>query len=294
MRVKKQSSSRREGLGKETFAEKPARTPPHSGPSTPITSNHLNAAGSSGRRAVRQRALLHMWHRLEPELQSLDFDAQEFACQACSVYRRGQLPETKNAYKQRRRWLGRVARDLENLRRDLERLGPAVEVLCDDLRIAHRPAREPVPLLQLMGLRGSDEYFRLRSLPDPAKSLVEFLQILGAAERFLSQETQLIRDAIPKTRALWRSKPEIGWRRGGLQYILMRLLRERAAPRITVRQAHERIAKVLHKLDGGAISSDEVKGYFPAIRQAIERLSPTYKEKCDQVLATRLKLPPKN
>jgi hypothetical protein len=35
------------------------------------------------------RKLHRLWKKLEPELASLDFAAQEFVCQACSAYLRG-------------------------------------------------------------------------------------------------------------------------------------------------------------------------------------------------------------
>jgi hypothetical protein len=252
--------------------------------------------------STRPRALTRLFDRLEPELKVLDFEAQEFACQACSAYERGGTPDFRREYKETRRWISRIVRDLGRLERQCQVLGENIQALpCDgtrsqslpdEIREARKPRPSPISLLELAGVEGPLAYFRARSLPDPARPLEDFLQSLATAKSFLTNEIRFLRLEIPRVRPLWKQKPILWWQKGGFEYVMERLFRERGG--LTLKEAHKSIGEIRRKLDGMKLTLDEERGYSSAIARAIDRMPLAYKTDCDEVLRAVLMLAAKS
>lgn len=237
----------------------------------------------------RTSSLKAWWFRLETELKGLDFEIQEFVCQACSAYLRGKGVDVRRERQERRQWLKRVLRQMDRSGAQCKALRGALQSVPDAIRRAHRPEVLKVPLLEFIGLRGPAEYFRVHGLVDPATQIERLLQALTETDTFLTKEAKWMRDKIPRVRALWKARPIYWWQSGGFEYVLERLLREQA--NLEVKKAHHLIIEIRCKLDGKRLAFDTEKGYSPAIRQSIKRMPSDYKKECDKALKSRFNLP---
>jgi len=250
---------------------------------------------------TRTRVLTSLFTKLEPELRTLDFEAQEFACQVCCLCEIGSQPEVRDTYQEERRWIKRIIRDLKGVRkscnglraqlRDVPSISLRSRPLIDEVREAHKPRLSAVSLLELAGMAGPIEYFRSHSLPDPAATLDALLMSLDNADEFLAEEISFLTREVPRIRAFWKERPILWWQKGGLQYVLERLFRERG--RLKLKDAHEMIGKIRFKLDGTK-PDHTYKGYSPRIATAIKHMPPDYRKACDRVLLTALNLPPQH
>ena len=89
-----------------------------------------------------------------------------------------------------------------------------------------------------------------------------------------------------QVKPLWRRRPHEFWMRGSLQYILMRLFRERARQPMTAHQREQGTAEVLSKM-GWNLGIQEKPSGCSAIRQAVKRLPRKDKAECDRFLAEK-------
>jgi hypothetical protein len=247
----------------------------------------------------RPRALVRLFNKLEAELKCLDFEAQEFVCQVCSAYSRGSMPDTRQEYKATSKWLKRISRDSKGIERQCSQIREKIVAIPDDqirssslpdeIREAHRLPFYHISLLELAGLQGPVAFFQQRSLPDPAQTLEDCIDALARTSKFLRAEGRFLHGRIQETRALWKQEPILWWQRGGLEYVLERLFRERA--RKKVKEAHHLIIEIRYKLDGKRTAFDTEKGYSPAIARTIKRMPTNYKKQCDKVLKLRFNFP---
>ena len=235
--------------------------------------------------------MLHLEELLKSELNGLDPAARKFAQTVCYTYLWGTLPETRKEYQGRRKRLRHTSKQSMQLAIELRSLLDKIQKLSDDVRVAHTPRFASVPILGLAGLAGPVEYFRIHSRRDPSAPLNTCRESLAATESFLIRESKFLEDKARKTKPLWKVKVEFGWQKGAFQYVLERLFRERA--RLTIEQAHLRIIGIRLKLiaKNKRLKFDEEKRCSTAIRNAIDRLPPAYKQQCDRVLSSALKLP---
>jgi hypothetical protein len=238
---------------------------------------------SKSRRRINQK----LWLKLEPQLGGLDFESQEFACRICTAFICGQSKNIRNNFKTYRKQLKQVAQSLERLRTGLIDLQPALTTARDEIRFAYTPRGVPMSVNQLMGLNGSKDYFDIKSLPDPAGHLETLLNAVQETVEGLSSNISYIDRQIPGTQALWKARPELSWEKGGLEYLLLRLLTERHHPPLSRIDAHKKIVEIVQKIDNRVLNIQDTK-YSSAIRQAINRMPREYKRTCDRVFASIL------
>jgi hypothetical protein len=239
--------------------------------------------------ATRSRALTGLFSKLEPELRDVDFKAQEFICQICSAYLRGLDVRTRQEYKDRRRWLKSIVRELNQIGGQCRSLREKLQFLPDEIRQAHKSRISPVSVLELAGLESPIQHYRNRSLADPAASLEELARVLTVVDDFFTAEIHSMRNKIPRTRALWKEHPILWWQKGGLEYLLKRLFTERC--KLTSQRAYELIIGIRRKLDGSDLRIDKEKRDASGIRKRISDMPPDYKRACDRVLNAAFDLP---
>jgi len=223
---------------------------------------------------------------LESEIERLDARTTEFILTACQIYVEGVLPENRNRYHNSPKWLRRIASQSKRLSNDLERITRKSQTLPDDLRQAHI---RTIPLVALVGLSGAAEYFRKHIDIDPGAPIDRFREVLSQIRKILLQEINFLESEALNTKPLWKSKPQLWWQKGTFEYLLERLFRDRFD--LTVERAHLLIINIRQKLDGKKLKFDEDRKICPAIRNAIDRLSPAQKKECDDVLMDTLEFP---
>ena len=233
------------------------------------------------------RMLPWHWRKLKAELHNLDFDAQEYVCQLCVVYLKEHSFEEATAHKRTRKFLARTGGKLTRLIKWLDRR-PDLEELANALRLAHRPLGDPLTPLDRAGLSSSDLYFIRKGLPDPSTPILTFMQCMRDLSFAMKEERKFLRGQPSRTRALWKTRPNL--RKGRMEYLLLRIFRERSNPRATLEIAHRRMASVFRKLLDRRLKFDPEKKYYPAIHSAIDRLKPEEKTECDQRLLRDLNM----
>ena len=106
-------------------------------------------------------------------------------------------------------------------------------------------------------------------MDDPGGGIAEFCIALTNVEHYLSDEASRLNALIPATKALWKIKPEIFFRKGGLEQLLLSLFTD---ANLSVKEAHQRFAKIVYKLEQRTITIDKDSGYSSAIRRKLERV----------------------
>jgi len=235
-----------------------------------------------------------MYNMLKQELSGLDFECQEFVCQACSAYLQGLDEDIRLEYQQTRGRLRTITPDIKRLRKACSIVGDQLGGLIDQIREAHRPRFSTVSFSEFVSNDGRLEYFRSKKIPDPAEPLVELRQSLINLDGYLDKEVRYIRRRIPRTRAAWKQRPILWWQKGGLEYVLLRLFTKRA--KLKVVRAHQLIVSILNKLASPkrVFYKYKEQGYAPSIRRRLATMSPSYKRQCDKVLEKVFELPAKN
>jgi len=235
-------------------------------------------------------------HQLAPELQDLQYSAQEVVCQICSAYRERESSEARHSLNAQRRRLNTIATRLAALKKGLtneQKLLAAAE----EIRSIHRPLGAPGSVSEVMHfLGGGDyfasqkEYFEKTNRADPAEPLDKLAKNLATARHFLDQEIAFVQSKIQSIKAPWKVRPHLWWQAGGIYYLLDRIFREASVKPTTQADAHRKIIEIMRKVDHRVLTFDLSKGYCPAICTAIERMSSDYKQLCDQHLQEWLDL----
>jgi hypothetical protein len=201
----------------------------------------------------------------------------------CLVYVQWSLREQRRGYKDERRTLVELAKDLERIRQNCQELGREIDLISERVREAHIPLGSPVPFMYALELRGPLEFFIRNSLPDPASGLAALSQAISDADKILVKELKRLKKKAPRIKALWKEKPVIAWQKGGFEYVLQQIFRFHL--RLTIPKAHKRIIEIRRKLMGDQLRFDSEKGNAPAISRIIERMPGSYRLQCDRVIA---------
>ena len=246
------------------------------------------------------RRLLSIWfQKLEKELRGLQHPAQETVCQIVRAYQAAPAMITSNNPSAQRRELRNILNRLTEIDESLPD-EKRVLVMCEEVRSVHRPRGSPGSVREMFRVVLKDdyvsshkEYFENVGLADPAEPLEGLAHKITAAREFLEREIALIQSQIRATQSALKTTPHLWWQGGGIYYLLDRVFREGSLQRTTQARAHKRIKQLMSKVNGTKLKFDPIKGYSPAIRSAIERMSPEYKRLCDRFLEEWLGLVPK-
>lgn len=231
------------------------------------------------------------------ELAILRYPEQEAVCQIISSYRAARSPAVITSLAIDRRELRAMVKELESLAKQLP--DPvSIEVLAEGLRSIHRPEGVPRSVREFFRLVIKDDYvpnqktyFQIANLPDPAKTLDDLIVAINTTLKYLRTELGFIRSRMTTLKSVRKAAPHLWWQSGGIYYLLDRIFREGASVRQTQGVAHRKIITLMRKLDGSRLKFDKEKGYCPAIRSAIDRMSTDYKRLCDGFLQEWLGLP---
>src|SRR5438552_16578623 len=103
-----------------------------------------------------QRMLPDLRHQLAPELQDLQYSAQEVVCQICRAYRERESSEARHSLNAQRRRLNTIATRLaaKGLTNEQKLLAAAEEI-----RSIHRPLGAPGSVSEVMQFLGGGDYF---------------------------------------------------------------------------------------------------------------------------------------
>jgi hypothetical protein len=244
-----------------------------------------------------RRLLTTVWRRFEDQLQSLQYPAQELVCQIIAEYELGtELTNGKHSLKKQREELkGQISR-LQKLRNSLPRV-QSIREACEDIRSAHRPPGKPGSVREVMRLvacadyvSNQKEYYAKAGVADPAADLEPLADALAQACDCLDREMGSSQAKLAEARSIHKTHPHVGWRSGGIYYLLERIYREGSVKPTTKAHAHRSICALMGKLNC-SLCFDEDKQCSSAIDNAIKRMPPQYKTFCDEYLKTWLTLP---
>jgi hypothetical protein len=89
---------------------------------------------------------------LETELKGLDPKVRDFVLRICDAYVRGTVPRVRRGYRDERRDLNKLAKDLEGLRRRCQECACELRAIADRVREVHIPGGSSVPIMYAVGL----------------------------------------------------------------------------------------------------------------------------------------------
>jgi hypothetical protein len=237
------------------------------------------------------------WKRFESELEGLQFPAQEAVCQIIAAHETGDSTHGAQYRERQRKGLRSIASELQRL---MGALPDAARILhlCESIRLIHRPVGQPFSASEVLRYyNGGDyvsshlEYYQRAGKADPAASLQGFAEETISVKGFLQQQIDFATSEIKRAKSPLKSSPHLGWGGGGLYYLLDRIFREGSRTFTSQAAAHQTIIRIAKKLGLGQLAYDPEKGYCPAIRNAIERMPPKYKNVCDRWIEEHLGLP---